>query len=441
MKGKNKIKDQFDEYAKPMIIRSIFQSIMNIADKLVAAVFIGAPALVATTLISPLMFLVGSIAMFFISGLAAYVGLLLGLGKVDKANKVSSGILILMAVVGILLMIPGFFFTEDLAYFLGARGDFFKLSIEYLRIFSLAFPLLLLARGLDVLILNDGDPSYSFALNMIATVLNLAINVYAVVILKMGIKGLAVATVISSGVQMIGGLVYFTFKNKNLRLMFPTFSFKITLRIMYNGFSDFAMSIVESVMIYVINIAFIRYLSPEHFEAYATTTIIFTLFYSIYMGASYGLQPILSKKMGQKRFGFLRQLISHSVKKTLIYGLIAYISGIFIIDDVLKMFITNKSTIEFARFFYISIGFSTLLSNYPLQMSMFFTAINRPMESSLISIFRTLVLIPVLTFSSIRLFGPIGVALGYIVSDIIMIIGVKIFMKRIDLSTLELYES
>src|SRR6056297_714395 len=267
MKGKNKIKDQFNEYAKPMIIRSIFQSIMNIADKLVAAVFIGVPALVATTLISPLMFLVGSIAMFFISGLAAYIGLLIGLEKVDKANKVSSGILILMAVVGILLTIPGFFFTEKLAYFLGARGVFFKLSVEYLRMFSLAFPLLLVGRGLDVLILNDGDPSYSFALNMITTILNLCFNIYTVVILGMGIKGLALATVVSSGVQMIGGLAYFAFKNQTLKLMMPTFSFKITFRIMYNGFSDFAMTIVESVMIYVINIAFIRYLSPEHFEA------------------------------------------------------------------------------------------------------------------------------------------------------------------------------
>jgi Na+-driven multidrug efflux pump len=160
------------------------------------------------------------------------------------------------------------------------------------------------------------------------------------------------ATVVSSGVQMIGGLIYFTFKNKNLKLMFPTFSFKITLRIMYNGFSDFAMTIVESVMIYVINIAFIRYLSPEHFEAYATT-IVFTIFYSIYMGASYGLQPILSKKMGQKRYDTLRKLIRHSVKKTAIYGLIAYLSGIFIIDELLSMFIRNTITIGVICNFYL----------------------------------------------------------------------------------------
>lgn len=386
------------------------------------------------------MFLVGSIAMFFISGLAAYVGLLIGLGKVEKANKISSGILILMAITGILMTIPGFFFTEKLAYFLGARGNFFRLSVDYLRIFSLAFPLLLVGRGLDVLILNDGAPQYSFILNVLTTILNLGINIFAVVVLKMGIKGLALATVISSGIQLLGGLIYFVFKNKTIKLMVPTFSFIVTLRIMYNGFSDFAMTIVESVMIFVINIAFIRYLTPEHFEAYATTTIIFTIFYSIYMGASYGLQPILSKHMGQKKFQSLRKIIKYSVKKTSIYGLVAYVSFIFIIDDVLFLFISNPVTIEFAKFFYITIGFATILSNYPLQMSMFFTAINRPMESATISIFRTLVLIPVFTYAFIRLWGPLGVSLGYIVSDIIMIIGVRIFMRWVDLSTLKVYE-
>lgn len=440
MKGKNNIKEQFSKYAKPMIIRSIFQSLMNIADKLIAAIFIGSQALVATTLISPLMFLVGSIAMFFISGLASYVGLLVGRSEIKKANKISSGILILMGIVGVMLTIPGVIFTKEFTYLLGARGEFFSLSSDYLKIFSFAFPLLLVGRGLDVLILNDGNPRFSFILNMLSTVLNLLINIYLVVALKMGIKGLALATVISSGVQMFGGMYYFTFKNKIIKLTVPSFSLKIILRIMYNGFSDFVMSVVEAIMIYVINIAFIRFLSPEHFEGYATTTIIFSIFYSIYMGASYGIQPLLSQNMGQRKFSILRRLINYSVKQTSLYGVIAYESLILIIDKIMLLFMSNPMTIEMARFFYITVGLSTLFSNYPLQMSMFFTAINRPLESAAISVFRTLVLIPVLTYFFIASYGAIGVAFGYILSDVIMIIGIKIFMRQVDLSTLKVYE-
>lgn len=440
MKRKKELKKQFDTYAKPMIIRSIFQSLMHIGDKLIAAIFIGASALVATTLISPLMFLVGSIAMFFISGLGAYIGLLLGLDKVEKANKISSGIIVLMALVGIALTIPGVIFSEQFAYFLGARGHFFELSVEYLRIFSYAFPLLLVGRGLDVLILNDGSPQYSFRLNILTTILNLLINIFTVVVLNMGIKGLALATVFSSGVQFVGGIGYFAMRSKVLHLTMPTFSLKTTLRIMYNGLSDFAMTVVEAVMVYVINIAFITYLTPMHFEAYAATSMIFTIFYSIYMGASMGLQPILSKKMGQKKFSILKGLIHYSIKKSTIYGVVAYGVVLVFIDKILVLFIDNPATIELGTFFYLTIGLATVFSNYPLQMSIFFTAINRPLESAAISIVRTLFLIPVFTYLLIRFFGAGGVAMGYILADIIMIIGLRIFMKQINLASLKVYE-
>lgn len=144
--------------------------------------------------------------------------------------------------------------------------------------------------------------------------------------------------------------------------------------------------------------------------------------------------------MGQRKFSILRRLINYSVKQTSLYGVIAYGSLILIIDKIMLLFMSNPMTIEMARFFYITVGLSTLFSNYPLQMSMFFTAINRPLESAAISVFRTLVLIPVLTYFFIASYGAIGVAFGYILSDVIMIIGIKIFMRQVDLSTLKVYE-
>lgn len=176
-------KSTFKEYAKPMIIRSLFSSLMYTADKLIAGIFIGASALVATTLISPLMFLVAALATFFISGLAAYIGLLIGRDKVEKANHIASGILLIMLVIGVSMTIPSLFFSEKFAYLLGARGEFATLAVDYLKIFSLSFPLLLVGKGLDVLILNDGSPRFSFILNIITTVSNLVINIFTVALL------------------------------------------------------------------------------------------------------------------------------------------------------------------------------------------------------------------------------------------------------------------
>lgn len=440
MKQEITFKQQFKEYANPMIIRSIFSSLMYTADKLIAAIFIGASALVATTLISPLMFLIAALSSLFISGMGAYVGLLIGRGKKDKANHVSSGILIIMTAVGLTMTISSVIFSEQIAYFLGARGEFYHLSVDYLRIFALSFPLLLVGRGLDVLILNDESPKFSFVLNIVVTVSNLCLNLFAVIVLGWGIKGLAAATVISSGIQLVGGLWYFLLKAKTIKFTRPSFHIPTIFRIVYNGFSDFTMMIVEALMVFVINISFMRFLTPEHFEAYAAVSILVTLFYSIYMGATMGLQPILSQMMGRGESSKFKAIIKYSVKRTMIYGGLVYLSLIPVIDYILLLFIRDPATIQLGRYFYLTLGAATLFSNFPLQASVFFSAINRPMESALISIFRTLIFIPPLVYLLIKNLGAGGVALGFTIADILIMIALYAYMRKIDFSKMKVYD-
>jgi len=437
---KNQNEATFKTYARPMIIRSLFGSIMHTADRLIAALFIGASALVATTLITPLMFLVAGISMFFISGLGAYVGLLIGRKKEDKAGGLSSAILLIMAGLGIVLMIPGIFFSHEVSYFLGARGQLLEMSASYLRVFSLSFPFLLLGRGLDVLVLNDGSPAYSFKVNIMATVLNLMLNVFAVVLLDMGIKGLALATVISSMAEFVAGVYYFLTRSQLIKFSKPLFELKAIGRVAYNGLSDFAMMLVESVMVYVINMAFVLYLTPGHFEAYAAANMLISMFYSIYLGASMGLQPQLSQMMGQGRFSGLKTLIHYSVRKSFGYGVVAYVALIPIVKPVMGLFLRGEGTSEMGMFFYLTLGGATLLSNLPLQLTVFFTALNRPLESAVISCFRTLVLIPPMVFVLIKYMGAIGVASGFALADLIMILGLMVFMKRLKISDLKVLE-
>jgi Na+-driven multidrug efflux pump len=197
------------------------------------------------------------------------------------------------------------------------------------------------------------------------------------------------------------------------------------------------MMIVEAVMVYVINIAFVRYLTPEHFEAYATVNIIMILFYSIYMGATTGLQPKFSQMMGRYEFDSLKSLIAISIGESLKYGILVYLALITFIEGILSLFLESESSIAIAKVFYYTLGFATLLSNYPLQMSIFYTAINRPLESSMISIMRTFVLIPPLVFIFIKYTGTFGVALGFIITDCLMILAISIYMKKRPLAGLE----
>jgi len=433
-------KKSFNDYALPMIIRSVFSSIMHTADRTIAAIFIGASALVATTLVTPLLYFIYGISALFIGGLGAYVGLLIGRNNLEKAKKTSSGIILLLGVLGVFISVPSLVFSDKIAIFLGARGDMVLMASTYLRIISFSFPIMLIARGLDVLIYNDGSPKYSFKLSIIVTLMNLGLNVITVALLDMGIFGLAISTVISETVMLVGGLYYYTFKAKILKISKPSISIKTVVRIAYNGLSDFAMMFVDAVMIFVLNQAFIRFLTPSHFEGYAAANVLIVLFYSIYMGASMGLQPIHSQLMGKGEFSQLKTLLFYSVKRTVGIGLLVYIVSIPISSLILKLFVENPVALQHAKFFYITMGFAVMFSNLPLQTSSFFTAINRPIESVVISLARTLFLIPVVAYISIMFMGGIGVAVGYFLADVILILALWVYMKKLDISKLKVYD-
>lgn len=423
-----------------MIVRSILSQIMYTADRMIAGLFIGAGALAATTLISPMIFLIAAVASLFISGLGAYVGLLIGRDKADQAGRLASGTILLMLLIGVMAMIPPVIFSEELTRFLGARGEFFAMAQSYLKVIAFSFPLLLLARGLDVLILNDESPGYSFKLNMVGSIANLVLNFIAVALLKWGIAGLAWATVVSSAIELAGGFYYFLSGSKKLKLGRPVIQWRGTLRILYNGLSDFSMMIVEAVMVFIVNRAFILFLTEGHFKAYAAVNVIITLFYSIYMGAAMGLQPVLSQMMGRGEFRHLKKVLNYSVEKTLLYGLMVYLLLIPFIEPILKLFLQGEEALIYGRFFYLTIGAATLFSNYPLQTSIFYTAINRPLESAAISMIRTLILIPVLSFVFIRFFQASGVAMGLLLSDLSLMTLLYFFVKKQDLSKVKILD-
>lgn len=437
MEFKKTNKEYFKDYGKVMIFKSFFNSLMSVADRIVAGTFIGSSALVATTLVSPLMFIIASVALLFVSGMGSYVGLLIGRGEREKVSSMVSGLLVIMFFVAIGLMLPGYLFTEKIAYLLGARGDYLELAKEYLKILSIAFPFIMLAKTLDVLILNDGSPKYSFGVNIIGTISNLFINIISIVVFDMGVGGLAFATLLSSLIQFLLGVYYFAKKSKVIKIGKATFEIKRIGRVLYNGLSDFSLVATESLMIYVVNMAFVKYLSPVEFEAYAIVNILVTLFYSIFMGNSFGLQPIYSQMFGAKVFGRLNSLLNYSVKVSSTYSLTLFLVLIPFLTMVFSLFTNDFEVIKVAKTFYFTYAFAILFSNYPLQTTYFFTAINRPLESMGISLLRSLVLIPILTYMFIMNFGVVGLAMAYIISDLLISFIVYIYLKRIDYKSLK----
>jgi len=412
----------FKEYSLRLIFQNVVMGLMMAGDKIVGAIFIGVNTLVATNLIGPIQLMIYAISTLFMSGLGSYVGLLLGRKNYVKANRTASMTMVVLFIIMLGITVAVISFPEQIAYFVGARGEVLEITVKYLYYVSFGFVAMVMASAFDVLIMNEGNPKFVMKINIISTILNLSLNVIFVAVFKWGIIGLAVATSFSNLIHFIVSGYYFAFKCKILAFVKPTFDFKILLRIIYNGSSDFIGMFSEGLKRYIINIAIISFLTPKHMEAYSIVSMFIIIFISsVYFGTAQGMQPIFSKMMGANEFERLKPLFRYSVKMSSYVAIIIFILVAPFMNSIIGLFISDPETIRIGLFLYLTFGLATLFENLPNAAIMFFTAINRPMESILFSVLRTIILIPILTYVSIYLLEGYGLMVGTLTAELIMI--------------------
>ncbi|MCS5420664.1 MULTISPECIES: MATE family efflux transporter [Psychrilyobacter] len=434
-------KSYFKEYSLRLIFQNVVMGLMMAADKIIGTMFIGVNTLVAINLIGPMQLMIYAISTLFMSGLGSYAGFLLGRKDVDKANQASSMTLFVLAGTMGFITIVVMLFSESISYFVGARGEILEITTKYLFYVSWGFMAMVLAAALDVLIMNDGSPSFIMKVNVFSTVLNLMLNLVFVAFLNWGIFGLVIATTLSNIVHLIISSYYFAFKCKTIKFVTPRINIEVLLRILYNGSSDFIGMFSEGFKRYIINIAIIAFLTPKHMEAYSVVSMFIIIFISsIFYGIAQGLQPIFSKMMGAKKFERLKPLLKYSVKQSNFIALAVFLAALPFMKVLLGFFLSDPETVKIGFYIYLTYGLATLFENLPNAAIMFFTAINRPLESIIFSVSRTIFLLPVLTYLSIYMFGQSGLMIGTLSAECIMILASYKYLKPLAIEKIQIVE-
>lgn len=424
----------FREYSNRTIKSKLIMAVAASADQIIAATFISSAVLASITLVNPIVFLVFAFAFMFSAGLGSYVGLLIGENKLKKASETASFILVVMTVITLLVVTLLISNAGKVAHFLGAEGAYLGIATMYLKYLSIAFIPQAISIVLDTLIMNDGDPKFVFRVNTISLLANFILNLLFVLVFNQGVIGLALATVISNLYHLLANVYYLVYKSKLLKFQFPRFDRKGLIRVLYNGSSDFLGVFIEAVMIYIINRSILQFLPGKYLEAYAAASV-FTLFITkVYLGAQYGLQPITSKLMGQHKFDELKELFYFSVKRSSLYALLLYIGLIPVVWFGLPFLLDAPELIKPAFYLYLLVGLAMLASNLGIQSPIFFTAINRPLESLAISILRTLILIPLFSYTMIGAYQFSGIALGFFIPEVIISVGLAYYFSNLKIA-------
>ncbi|SFB16301.1 putative efflux protein, MATE family [Acetitomaculum ruminis DSM 5522] len=191
------------KFSIPLLLGNFFQLLYNMVDTYVVGNYIGSAALGAVGQSSIFIIMLVGLFMGFATGASVVIAQYLGAGKLDKMSKAIHTTMMFAFIMCIIISLLGIFISKPILILIGSPKDVMPLALEYLRIFFGGVSFLLIYNMAAGVLRAIGDSKRPFYYLLISTFINIVLDFYTVLGLKMGVRGAAIATVIAQAVSAI----------------------------------------------------------------------------------------------------------------------------------------------------------------------------------------------------------------------------------------------
>ena len=404
------------QYAIPSIIGLLVTALYMVVDRM----FIGNIKDVGTATLSALgaTIPVSNIIMAFSGmiavGVATNISLKLGQKKKEDAQFLLGNAITLSVVISILLSIVGLIFIDELLLTFGASKATLVHAKPYLRIILGGCVFGFLALTLSSTVRVDGSPKISTGIMLVGCIMNIFLDWLFIFPLGWGIKGAAIATLISQATSVTLGFIYHASKRANLKVIKTHFKLKAEYvkTIVTIGLTPFIIHMSISATQATNNI-FLKMHGQD--LAIAAMTVIGSIGPLLLMpifGLNQGMQPIVGYNYGAKMYGRTRDTYSLASFIGICYMLIATALVLFFAKELVSIFNKDPNLVALASRGLREYAFMGPLYAFNIIAATFILSVGKAKEAMFLSITRlALFTIPFIIFLS-SLIGVDGVWLA-----------------------------
>lgn len=385
----------FFRCAVPSAITMVFGSLYQIADGVFVGRFIGQDALAAVNIIMPIIMAVFAFSNMIAAGTSVNLSILLGEKKREEASRVFTFSLKIIFLISCVLGILGGLFAEPFIRWIspGASDSAIQYGVDYLRIYVVFSPLLLIYFATDNYLRVCGKENLSMGINIATQALNIILDFILIAGFGQGVWAAAFASCIAIALGSLVTLLFF--KNKRMDLYYtsggiPSVKF---LRILVNGSSEFFSNIASSVMSVVLNLFLLKFGGTTAVAAFSVVMYVDSIIGMLNFGICDALQPAVSYCYGAGLMDRVRAIFKRILAAMVVTSLAAFLFMRFAGPSAAALFIKqgDRSLLNVSITAIRLFSFSYLIGWADMCFSSFFTALDRPVRSLLVSFFGTLV--------------------------------------------------
>lgn len=396
--------------AIPTMMSMLVQSIYNLADTYFVS-GLGDSATAAVGINASLENIIMMAGSFLAMGAASYISRLLGAKDDKKASQTLSTAFFCAVTLGILVMLFGQIFKEQLVGILGAKGDVVDYAKQYADYVLLAAPFMAASFVLNQGLRAEGSSIFSMIGMVTGTVINIILDPIFINTLDMGIQGASLATAISKFISFSILLVPYLRKKTSLRINPKLIRFKkdIIAEISKMGAPGLLRSGSQTIAIIFLNNVAGNY-GSDVLAAVSVSNRIMTFLVFACLGFSQGFQPVAGYCWGAKRYDRIQIAYKFASKAAILGISVLSVALIAFAEPLIGVFTTNETTLKLGVFALRVQCLVMPVHAWTIIVNMLCTGIGKPIQSLILSISRQgICFIPLLPLF-VLLFKEYGVA-------------------------------
>lgn len=411
------INKTFINYAIPTIVGMLVVSFQTIIDGMFVSKGIGPYGLASVNLAMPLINVLYSIAIMIVSGGIVISGIAQGKGDESATKGYTSLTFVIFTIASLIISAVILLNLRSICYALGADDSLFPYLKDYLSIMGAGMFMLTIPCFTEAFCRLYGEPNKVFVSGFVSCVVNIILDWIFVLEFGWGMKGAAIATIIANFMAAMALASYV----KMGRIIGGK---REIMKIFFNGSSEMITSVASAVTAFVFNIMIMKHIGYLGVAA-LTIVLYFNMIVNFStMGMAQAMYPLLSYSLGAKNYVNIRHLLMIALKYSFIIGASVYFIILIFKRPIINLFANGN--VELADMTEYAATYMTLayfVSFINIIGSGFHTAIEKPVESAVIALFKSfifsigvLLILPV-TFEAVGLDYNLGIWLSVPVGE------------------------
>lgn len=338
------------QYALPAMVAMVASSLYNIIDRSVIGQVVGPEAIAGLGITFPFMNLSAAFGAAVGVGASTCISVKLGQRDYATAQHLLGNTVTLNTIVGFLFMAVSLIFLDPILRFFGASDVTLPYAREFMQVILLGNVVTHMYFGMNAVLRAAGKPRHAMYATLFTVGCNIVLVMVFVWLFRWGIRGAALATVVSQSLALCWQMWILSDKRELLHLKRGIYRLKTDLvrNIIAIGVSPFLMQSTSCVIVIFMNNQFVRYGGDMAVGAYSIANSMVMVFFMFVMGVTQGMQPIVGYNYGAQKYERMMHCVWMSIAVATSILLFGWAVSMLFPRQIARIFTTDPVLLEMA---------------------------------------------------------------------------------------------